>query len=47
MIKARLEPGKRWDLGPGGRSRPGVMGYRACAGRGDPTIPYADWHGIL
>lgn len=48
LIKARLEPGGRWDLGAPDDPDRGVMGYTALAA-GEKLAPhsYADWHGLF
>jgi len=48
LIKARLTPGGRWDLGAPGDPERGVMGYTAlAAGETIAAHGYGDWHGLF
>jgi hypothetical protein len=48
LIKGRLEPGARWDLGSPDDPERGVMGYTGlAAGETIPVHGYGDWHGLF
>ena len=48
LIKARLEPGGRWDLGEPDDPQRGIMAYTGLAA-GEVVDPhsYQDWHGLF
>jgi hypothetical protein len=48
LIKGRLEPGARWDLGAQDDPRRGVLGYTAlAAGETIAAHDYGDWHALF